>query len=81
MGRPSRFSKEMKERAVRLVEENADAHGSEWAAICSVAEKLGCGAETVFVGPSLGLTGPAGVVVPLADHDNHLHARLPLDDG
>jgi murein endopeptidase len=36
------------------------------------------GAETVYVGPSLGLTGPPGVVVPLVNHDNHLHARLPM---
>ena len=36
------------------------------------------GAEKVFVGPSLGLNGPEGVVVPLINHDNHLHARLPL---
>jgi murein endopeptidase len=37
------------------------------------------GAARVFVGPSLGLDGPAGTVVPLVNHDNHLHARLPLD--
>jgi murein endopeptidase len=36
------------------------------------------GAEVVYVGPNLPLDGPAGVVVPLANHDNHLHARLPL---
>jgi murein endopeptidase len=36
------------------------------------------GAEVVYVGPSLPLEGPAGVVIPLANHDNHLHARLPL---
>jgi hypothetical protein len=35
------------------------------------------GAEKVFVGPSLELSGPPGVVVPLANHDNHLHFRLP----
>ncbi len=40
---------------------------------------VAAGAELVFVGPSLGLTGPPGVVVPLANHDNHLHARIPLD--
>ncbi|MQA73915.1 MAG: hypothetical protein GEU88_06160 [Solirubrobacterales bacterium] len=34
------------------------------------------GAITVFVGPNLPLTGPAGVVVPLVNHDNHLHARF-----
>lgn len=36
------------------------------------------GAEKVFVGPSLPLDGPAGVVVPVPNHDNHLHVRLPL---
>ena len=38
MGRPSRFSKEMKERAVRLVAENADDHRSvyEVEPICEV---------------------------------------------
>lgn len=35
------------------------------------------GAVKVFVGPSTGLTGPAGVVVALANHDNHLHVRIP----
>ena len=30
----------------------------------------------VFVGPSLGLTGPPKVVEPLVNHDDHLHVRL-----
>jgi penicillin-insensitive murein endopeptidase len=34
------------------------------------------GATKVFTGPSLGLRGPAGVVGPLAGHDNHLHVRF-----
>jgi Penicillin-insensitive murein endopeptidase len=34
------------------------------------------GAQLVFVGPSLGLSGPSGVVQPLAGHDDHLHVRL-----
>ena len=34
------------------------------------------GAATIFVGPSTGLTGPAGQVVPLINHDNHLHVRI-----
>jgi hypothetical protein len=33
-------------------------------------------AEFVFVGPSLPLSGPAGVVEPLAAHDNHMHVRI-----
>ena len=39
---------------------------------------VAAGAEKVFVGPSLALSGPPDVVVPLANHDNHLHFRLPL---
>jgi murein endopeptidase len=37
---------------------------------------LAAGAVTIFVGPNTGLTGPPGVVVPLVDHDNHLHVRI-----
>ena len=37
---------------------------------------LDAGAATIFVGPNTGLTGPLGVVVPLANHDNHLHVRI-----
>jgi murein endopeptidase len=37
---------------------------------------VAAGAVTVFVGPNTGLTGPPGVVAPLANHDNHLHIRI-----
>ena len=37
---------------------------------------VAAGALTVFVGPNTGLTGPPGVVVALANHDNHLHVRI-----
>jgi murein endopeptidase len=37
---------------------------------------VAAGAVTVFVGPNTGLTGPAGVVSPLVNHDNHLHVRI-----
>jgi Penicillin-insensitive murein endopeptidase len=37
---------------------------------------VGVGARKIFVGPSLGLRGPRRVVIPLAHHDNHLHARF-----
>jgi murein endopeptidase len=32
--------------------------------------------EYVFVGPSLGLRGPRGIVQTLVHHDDHLHVRL-----
>jgi transposase len=47
MGRRSKYPAEVRERAVRLVFENQEAHDSEWAAIGSVASKLGCTSETL----------------------------------
>jgi len=45
MGRQSKFSPEVRQRAVRMVQEQLPSHESQWAAIKSVAEKLGCSAE------------------------------------
>lgn len=42
-----RFSPEVRERAVRLVLEQAKEHPSQWAAISAVAPKLGCTKETL----------------------------------
>lgn len=47
MGRPTKFSPEVKERAVRLVREQRRDYGSQNEAIRSVAEKIGCHAETL----------------------------------
>jgi transposase len=47
MGRPSKYSKELRERAVRLVLENQERYDSQWAAIVSIAEKIGCSAEVL----------------------------------
>jgi transposase len=47
MGRPSKYSPESRERAVRLVQEHTADHASQWAAIRSVGEKLGCSLEAL----------------------------------
>lgn len=47
MARPSRFSPEVRDRAARMVLEHQDQHDSQWAAITSIAEKIGCTAETL----------------------------------
>jgi transposase len=47
MARRSRFSQEVRERAVRLVFDHGNEYGSEWEAMGSIAEKIGCSAETL----------------------------------
>ncbi len=42
-----RYAPEVRERAVRLVFEQQHEHGSQWAAIVSVAAKIGCTPETL----------------------------------
>jgi transposase-like protein len=41
------FSPEVRERAVRMVREHQGDHASQWAAISSIAAKIGCTAETL----------------------------------
>ena len=47
MPRPSKDSPELRERAVRMVFEHAHEHPSQWAAMRSIAEKLGCTTEAL----------------------------------
>ena len=47
MGRKSKFAPKVRERAVGLVRETRQSHESEWAAIVSVAQKIGCTPETL----------------------------------
>ena len=47
MSQRPRYPQELRERAIRLVREHRAEYPSEWAAITSVAEKLGIGTEAL----------------------------------
>jgi transposase len=47
MGKATRYPPELRERAIRLVREHRNEHPSEWAAIQSIAGKLGMTSETL----------------------------------
>jgi transposase len=47
MTKATRYPPELRERAMRLVREHRDEHPSEWAAIESIAAKLGMTPETL----------------------------------
>jgi len=47
MTQRTRYSQEVRERAVRMVLEHLGEYTSEWAAIQSISTKIGCSAETL----------------------------------
>lgn len=47
MSRKSRYSPEFRERAVRMVFDHQAEYGSQWAAMSSIAAKVGCTGETL----------------------------------
>ena len=48
MKKSVKFSPEVRERAVRMVAESRGDHPSQWAAIESIAGKIGCTAQTLL---------------------------------
>jgi transposase len=47
MTKGKRYPLEVRQRAMRLVLEHRGDYETEWAAICSIAGKIGCSAETL----------------------------------
>ncbi len=47
MSKSNKYSPEIRERAVRLVQEARKEYPSQWAAIESIAPKIGCAAQTL----------------------------------
>ena len=47
MSRRGRYPQEVRERAVRMVQEHRGEYPSEWAAVTSIAGKLGVGTEAL----------------------------------
>ena len=47
MNTQKRYPPEVRERAVRLVLEHQENYDSQWAALTSIADKIGCTAETL----------------------------------
>ncbi|EPJ7367920.1 IS3 family transposase [Pluralibacter gergoviae] len=49
MTKHNRFPPEVRQRAIRMVLENQNTYNSQWAAVCSIAPKIGCTPETLRI--------------------------------
>lgn len=47
MSKVNRYSPEVRERAVRMVQEHESEYSSQWQAMCSIAAKIGCSPDSL----------------------------------
>ncbi len=47
MSKANRYSPEVRERAVRMVQEHESEYSSQWQAMCSIAAKIGCSPDSL----------------------------------
>lgn len=71
MDKRGRYSPEVRERAVRMIREHERQYASQWAAITSIAGKIGCTAEPLrlWVRQGSGVRVAARRRGPTADAD------------
>ncbi len=91
MGRPSKYPRELRERAVRMVAEVRPDYSSEYAAMIAVAQMLGIGSpETirtwirrgqVDAGDRPGVTTDAAAEIKRLKRENAELRRANEDDG
>ena len=60
MNKSTRYSPEVREQAVRLVFEHQGEHASQWAALISIANKIGCTPEGRYANGCVGLRRMGG---------------------
>ena len=63
----NKFSSEVRARAVRMVSDHEGEHASRWAAVSSIAAKIGCTAQTLHEW------------VKKAERDSGVRAGVPTD--
>ncbi|EYV45730.1 hypothetical protein BX45_07255 [Escherichia coli O145:NM str. 2010C-3510] len=64
MTKNTRFSPEVRQRAVRMVLESQGEYDSQWATICSIAPKIGCNTGAVHcVSGDASMSGIPGAVM------------------
>jgi transposase len=63
MGKQVQYSPEVRERAVRLFQEHVHEHPSRWAAMQSIASKIGCTTQSLSTCEVLPVLVPSGVRV------------------